>query len=336
MASDSLLDADGGYVPSGSSLVSRFFAWCTVTALFAFLFSVYLSFWHGWPGAMAAFADGESSSLAWLQVVLYVACIAGSAAFTLFTRGRSLRRDAALMTAIANYVVRASFWIVVLVGVADAALSFLRVEGLLPGLVGNELTQNLGRNQYRGPTVHGPLILASLVIAALTRSLGVHWLALLVVVAELQIVISRFVFSYEQAFMGDLVRMWYAGLFLFASAFTLVEDAHVRVDVLYSGFSARRRGMVNALGSLLLGLPLCWTILLLGMSQASSIITSPILAWEVTQSGFGMYIKYLMAGFLGVFAVSMCVQFAAYLLQGVADFRGDPGAREPHVVAVAH
>ena len=40
-----------------------------------------------------------------------------------------------------------------------------------------------------------------------------------------------------------------------------------------------------------------------------------------------MYVKYLMAGFLGVFAVSMMVQFCAYLLESVADYRGDPGSR---------
>ena len=35
--------------------------------------------------------------------------------------------------------------------------------------------------------------------------------------------------------MGDLVRYWYAGLFLFASAYTLYEEGHVRVDILYQG-----------------------------------------------------------------------------------------------------
>jgi TRAP-type mannitol/chloroaromatic compound transport system permease small subunit len=99
----------------------------------------------------------------------------------------------------------------------------------------------------------------------------------------------------------------------------------VRVDVLYAGFSDRKKGLVNAIGSVCLGLPLCWTILLLGMSSQASIITSPLLALEVTQSGFGLYIKYLMAAFLAVFAVTMLIQFAAYFLESVADYRGDPG-----------
>jgi hypothetical protein len=40
-----------------------------------------------------------------------------------------------------------------------------------------------------------------------------------------------------------------------------------------------------------------------------------------------MYVKYLMAGFLAVFAVTMTIQFAGYFLQGIADYRGDPGRK---------
>jgi len=61
-----------------------------------------------------------------------------------------------------------------------------------------------------------------MVIGLFTRTLGFQWLALLIVIAELAIVFTRFIFSYEQAFMGDLVRFWYAALFLFASAHTLL------------------------------------------------------------------------------------------------------------------
>ena len=327
MASLGELDAGGVYTPTPLTLIYRFLAWCVIATLFTFLLNVYLSFWRDWPGAGAIFADG-AGALAWVQALIYTAGIAGSAMFVARTRQRSLRRDNAAMTAIAIYIVNAAFWIVLLVGVVDAVVSFLRVEGLLPGLFGNEMAMDLGRNHFRAPFVHGPLIVISLILAATSRTLGFTWLALLVVVAELQIVISRFIFSYEQAFMADVVRMWYAGLFLFASAYTLIEEGHVRVDVLYSGFNQRTRGLVNAVGSVVLGLPFCWTIIVLGMSKPTSIITSPLLSLEVTQSGYGMYIKYLMAAFLAVFAVSMAIQFTGYFLEGVADHRGDAGKRK--------
>ena len=65
------------------------------------------------------------------------------------------------------------------------------------------------------------------------------------------------------------------------------------------------------------------------MGGKSSVINSPILNFEVTQSGFGMYVKYMMAGFLGVFAISMMIQFVAYLLDAVADYRNDPDKITP-------
>ena len=324
--------SDSGRIAGGdhwtaSVLGFRFVAWTIVGTLFAYLLNIYLTFWREWPGAGSALGPNGTAA-AWLQVAIYLLSVAGPAVFVLRSRDRTLRQDNEAISAIAAYIARFAFWVVFLVGLADALISFLRVEELLEFFVGADITTQIGRSQFRAPYVHFPLILASLVLAAVTRTLGFTWLALLVVVAELQIVVSRFVFSYEQAFMGDMVRFWYGGLFLFSSAYTLIEEGHVRVDVLYSGFTDRTKGLVNAVGSLLLGLPLCWVILDVGLGQSTAIITSPILRLEVSQSGFGMYVKYLLAGYLAVFAITMAIQFAAYMLQGVADYRGDPGKQK--------
>ena len=211
----------------------------------------------------------------------------------------------------------------------------LKVAGRLEFFVGPDLTTQLGRALFRGPVVHMPLLAIAVVTAVFTRTLGFTWLALLIVVAELAIVITRFVFSYEQAFMGDLVRFWYAALFLFASAYTLLEDGHVRVDVLYAGFKSRTKGVVNAMGSILLGLSVSWTIMIIGMGGKSSIINGPVINFEVSQSGFGMYVKYLMASFLAVFAISMAVQFVSYFLEASADARDEPGKLEHDAPIIA-
>ena len=315
------------YLPTPWTLFFRFFAWSVVATLFAFLFNTYLTFWLQWPGSAMALGP-DASALAWLQILFYLLGIAGPAAFVVRSKARSLRQDDAAMTAIASYIVKAAFWAVLLIGLVDAGISFLRVEDFLKPLFGDQIALDLGRNQFRALYIHGPLLVISIILPAFVRTYGFTWLALLVVVAELNIVISRFIFSYEQAFMSDLVRMWYGALFLFASAYTLIEEGHVRVDVLYSGFTAQTKGLINAIGALVLGLPICWTILLVGLSNPSSIIAGPLLTLEVTQSGFGMYIKYLMAGFLAVYAISMAIQFSGYFLEGVADYRREPGKRQ--------
>ena len=327
--------------PDRKTIISliRIFAISIVAAMLLFLVNNYLNVWLQWPGLPSFFAHhgwfgleplstpltNTQITLGWLQVLSYLGAVALAIVYILGTHKRSLRADADLLTRFAAYIIRASFWIVLIIGFVDIIISFLRVEELLAPLVGEELTQALGRPNFRGMYVHLPLIFLSLVIAFFNRSLGFTWLAFLVVLAEFQIVISRFVFSYEQPFMGDLVRFWYAALFLFASAYTLVHEGHVRVDVLYSRFSKHTKARVNSIGTLLLGLPLGWIILMTGMWDKTSSINSPLVSFEVSQSGYGLYVKYLMVGFLAVYAVSMIVQFTSYLLDSVADLHQEPG-----------
>jgi TRAP-type mannitol/chloroaromatic compound transport system permease small subunit len=159
----------------------------------------------------------------------------------------------------------------------------------------------------------------SALIALRDKSVSLVWLTLLVVIAEFLIVIARFIYGYEQTFMGDLVRFWYAALFLFASAYTLKEDGHVRVDVFYAGLRRKTKSVLNIIGIVFFGLPLCWLVLARGMWGPASLINSPMLNFETSMSGFGMYVKYLMAAFLIIFALSMIFQFTAYLMNSMAD-----------------
>lgn len=309
----------------GSALATstRMCGWVNLGILAVFVLNTFLVYGAGLPGA--ALLSKGTGGVAWLQFALYPAAALFGVFMVVSSRSLTLRQDADRVFAINAFLIRAAFWTVLIVGIADMTISFLRVEGLLASVVGEDLTRDLGRSSFRGAYVHVPLMLFSIVLAAFTRTLGFIWLALLIVIAELLIVFARFVFSYEQAFMADLVRFWYGALFLFASAYTLVEEGHVRVDVFYAGFSVKTRGAVNAIGTVTMGIVLCWTILIVGMVGKSAIINSPVFNFEVTQSGFGMYVKYMMAGFLGVFAISMMIQFVGYLMTAVADWRGDPG-----------
>jgi len=310
---------------SRSTDLMRLFAWGTVGFLVIFLLNAYLVNGLRWP-AISSLPGTDWR--AWLLLALYLA--GGFIVWRHVNRSRetSLRNDAARITSINTYIIRSLFWSVLFVGIADMAVSFLRVEGLLPLVVNEQLAKDLGKPLFRGPWLHLPLLALGFVVGSFTRTLGFHWLALLIVIAELLIVITRFIFSYEQAFMGDLVRFWYAALFLFASAYTLLEEGHVRVDVFYAGMKRKSRGFVNAFGAIALGMSLCWTIIFIGFGGKSAIIYGPMANFEVSQSGFGMYTKYWMAGFLGVFAITMLLQFVAQFLESCADYRNDPGGRD--------
>jgi len=304
-------------------LLLRSLAFTVVYATVIFVLNNFLNFWALWPGAVNTLAGKSSTGLGWLQVLSYAVAPLLAAIHVFGLRGQSYQMLAERVSHWAAISIKAAFWMVLLVGMADMVVSFLRIESLLSPIVGSELTTELGKPQFRGTYVHLPLMLLACFIALRSRGLGFIWLTLMVVVAEFLIVITRFVFSYEQAFMGDLVRFWYAALFLFASAHTLLIEGHIRVDVAYTHFKPRTQSWVNVLGVSLLGLPLCFTILTLGMWDKTSSINSPLLSVEVSQSGYGMYVKYIMVGFLAIFAFSMIIQFSSYLLKHFGVLRGE-------------
>ena len=328
---------------SFSAKFYRLFASSIVTITFVFLLNVYLTYWLKWPSMLEYFSQlqwfgleaprnaltEEAMQLGWWQTLSYIAAVMVVASFIALTPNRHLRADAQTLSALARYIIRAAFWAVFLVGLVDMVISFLRVEELLHYFVSKEAIDSIGRPLERGANIHYPIMGVAMIIALFTRSLGFTWLALLVVIAEFKIVILSFIFSYEQAFMGDLVRFWYAALFLFASSHTLVADGHVRVDVLYAGFTKKTKAWSNTFGLLLLGIPLCWIILTMGMWGKGNSINSPLISFEISQSGYGLYVKYMMVGYLVIFSVSMMVQFCSYLLSNIADLRDEPELESP-------
>lgn len=308
--------------------VARTFGWAMLTVLAAFLINNILVVWYGFPGLRGI--GGEGGLLGYASIALYAAALAGAIAIVVMSPNRSLRWDAHIVHSFNVYLVRALFWSIFLVGLFDATIAFLRAEQLAVPLFGESIGQGLTRSNVVGPWVHMPLIVVSFVIALFTRTLGFPWLALLIVAAELLIVLSRFVFSYEQALMGDLVRYWYAALFLFASAYTLYEEGHVRVDILYAGLGRTTRGYLNAQGTILLGLTTAWVILWIAFNGPQSIVNAPVKNFEISQAGpYGMYVKYQMAAFIGLFGVTMLIQFVSYFFDAVADWYDEPGHRAP-------
>lgn len=323
---------DGDLSPIGPPApLVRFFGWAMLGVLAAFLVSNVLITWYDYP-PITAIGSGADMRV-WVIVALYVLAFIGAGAWVNRNSHASLRYEASRITAFNAYLIRGCFYAVLFVGIADVIIAFIRVERYLPVLFSEDLAREMIRVQFLGPWVHAPLIALGFVVALFSRTLGFHWLALMIVLAELLIVFSRFVFSYEQALMGDLVRYWYAALFLFASAYTLTQEGHVRVDVLFAGFNPRRKGRVNAIGTIFLGMTTCWCILLVGMGSKQAIINSPVKNLEISQTGTaGMFIKYQMAAFLGIFAVTMLIQFVSYYFEAVADARGERGHKDHDAV----
>ena len=96
------------------------------------------------------------------------------------------------------------------------------------------------------------------------------WLALALVLVTLWVVIWRHGFGRGSVALQEAMTYLHAGLFLLGAAYALKHGAHVRVDIFYRRFSARTRAWVDALGSILLLLPLCALIILTSLDYVAA------------------------------------------------------------------
>ena len=242
-------------------ILIRIFSYSVLSVTFVFLVNNVLTIWFDWPGVKQLFSqyelfgfsklskslEGSVLFLAFIQLFFYFISVLLVSFYVLKSINQSLEYDAKILTKFTAYVIRSSFWAVLIVGAADLLISFMVVEKLVEPILGETLKIKLVVPNFRITFVHFPLILISFVIGYFTRTVGFIWLAILVVASEFSIVLSRFIFEYEQAFQGDLVRFWYSALYLFASAYALMHEGHVRVDVLYTGFSERKKAWTNSM-----------------------------------------------------------------------------------------
>lgn len=83
----------------------------------------------------------------------------------------------------------------------------------------------------------------------------VRWLALFMVLVTVTIVVLRYVFGIGAIFLQEGVMYMHGFLFMLGIPFTLRQDGHVRVDLIYSRLSQKHKNWIDAGGHLLLLLP---------------------------------------------------------------------------------
>ncbi len=116
-----------------------------------------------------------------------------------------------------------------------------------------------------GATSRGPLAVVAQGIDALNRGVGhgIAWLALAMVLVQAGLVIGRYVFGVGSIAVQESVLYMHGLLFTLAAAYALVDDGHVRVDILYRRAGRRTRAGVDLAGALVLLLPfmaaIAWT-----------------------------------------------------------------------------
>ncbi len=84
------------------------------------------------------------------------------------------------------------------------------------------------------------------------------------------IVLLRYGFNLGWIWLQESVTYLHAAVFMLAAAWTLQVDGHVRVDIFYREAAPARKALVNLFGSLLLLLPFCLFLLIIGWDYVAA------------------------------------------------------------------
>jgi len=84
---------------------------------------------------------------------------------------------------------------------------------------------------------------------------SVSWFSLVLVLVMFAVVVLRYVFDSGSIALQESATYLHATVFLIGMAYTLQQDAHVRVDIFYSRFSSQTKAWVDLFGAVFLLLP---------------------------------------------------------------------------------
>jgi len=131
--------------------------------------------------------------------------------------------------------------------------------------------------------------------------LGCRWMVFTMVLLQFALVLLRYLFDTGSIAAQDMVLYLFGGSFMLAFAEALARDRHVRVDLLYAGFTARTRCWVDLIGSILLLFPLMLTLTWWSLDYVSR-------SWSILEASSEV------GGMPGVFLMKTIIQVSMSLL----------------------
>ncbi|WP_378943871.1 TRAP transporter small permease subunit [Paracoccus sp. R86501] len=176
----------------------------------------------------------------------------------------------------------------------------------------------------------GGLLALSRGIDRVTTAIGrsVAWLILLAILVSAINAIVRKVFSISSNAWLELQWYLFGGAFMLASAYTLLENEHIRIDVIYGRWSRRVQHWIDLIGTVFFLLP--FTAIMIWLLYPSFLIS-----WrtnEISMNAGGLLIwpakAILVAGFSLLF-----VQGISELIKKIAVMRGINPDPSPHAAS---
>ena len=155
----------------------------------------------------------------------------------------------------------------------------------------------------------------------------VSWLTLATVLICVMVVGLRYAAGTGLVWMQELYVWTHAMVFLLASGFASLRNAHVRVDIFYAPATPRRKAWIDLFGGIFLMLPWLCIVVWTSWSYAAS-------SWEIREMSVqnnGMPGVYILKSSIVMFAVLLGLQTLAWIGRSILLLTGRDVPDAPHV-----
>ena len=152
----------------------------------------------------------------------------------------------------------------------------------------------------------------------------ISWLTLILVALVIIVVLSRYLLGIGSIAIQESVTYVHAVIFMLGLAFTLQRGGHVRVDIFYRDFSARRKAIVDLIGTVIFLLPFCGLILFGSWDYVMA-------SWSIKESSSetgGIAAVYLLKTLMLFMPITLALQGLAQIIDSVLVLKVDSSGME--------
>ncbi|SEQ99045.1 TRAP-type mannitol/chloroaromatic compound transport system, small permease component [Nitrosomonas sp. Nm51] len=146
------------------------------------------------------------------------------------------------------------------------------------------------------------------------------WLCILMLAVVFVDVIARYLFESGSIAMQELEWHLFAAVFLLGAAYTMRENANVRVDVLYEKMSKRKQAAVDIFGTVFFVIPMCTLILY----SAFDFVAYSYAVREVSNDPGGLPYRFAFKALLPFGYFLVLIQSFAVISRNIRLLAGDP------------
>ena len=141
----------------------------------------------------------------------------------------------------------------------------------------------------------------------------ISWFIIFMVIIQLIIVMARYIFGIGFLKLQELLIYLHGLSFTLAAGYTLLNDEHVRVDLIYRSSSNIYKSIINILGSLFFLIPFCLITYLTSLPYVQR-------SWKIFEGSpetSGLNAVFLLKTALIIFPLLLLIQAVSIIYRNI-------------------